>query len=147
MTVCYVGIGSNLGDRRVYIEEAVRLLGNTKGVSLKRVSSIYETDPVGGLPQGKFLNGVIEIETALGPFGLLEELNRIEAKLGRVRSQKNDPRTIDLDILYFGQERIDSADLVVPHPRINEREFVLKGLRELAPHLVKGKNNREGKTD
>jgi len=131
MTVCYIGVGSNLGDRRVYIEEAIRSLGNTKSVSLKRVSSIYETDPVGGVPQGKFLNGVIEIETTLDPAGLLRELNGIEAKLGRVRGQKNDPRTIDLDILYFGQECVDRSDLVVPHPRIIEREFVLKGLREL----------------
>lgn len=131
MTVCYIGIGSNLGDRRAYIEEAIRSLGNTKGVSLKRVSSIYETDPVGEVPQGKFLNGVIEIETALDPLGLLKKLSGIEAKLGRIRGEKNGPRTIDLDILYFGREHINNADLVVPHPRINEREFVLKGLREL----------------
>ncbi len=136
MTVCYIGIGSNMGDRRVYIEEAIRSLGNTKGVSLKRVSSIYETDPVGGPAQGKFLNGVIEIETALGPSDLLKELGGIEAKMGRVRGVKDGPRVIDLDILYFGLERIDSADLVVPHPGINDREFVLKGLRELAPHLI-----------
>lgn len=131
MTVCYIGIGSNLGDRRAYIEEAIRSLGNIKGVSLKRASSIYETDPVGEAAQGKFLNGVIEIETTLGPSGLLKELCNVELKLGRVRGPKNGPRTIDLDILYFGQERIDTADLVVPHPRINSREFVLKGLREL----------------
>ena len=131
MTVSYISIGSNLGDRRAYIEEAIRSLCDTKGINLKRVSSIYETDPVGGIPQGKFLNGVIEIETALGPMELLKELARIEEKLGRVRGRKNDPRTIDLDILYFGQESIESADLVIPHPRIKEREFVLKGLKEL----------------
>jgi len=131
MTVCYIGIGSNLGDRRAYIEEAIRSLSNTKGVSLKRTSSIYETDPVGGVTQGKFLNGVIEVETTLDPSGLLKELSGVESRLGRVRGLKNGPRTIDLDILYFGQERIDTADLVVPHPEINNREFVLKGLREL----------------
>lgn len=131
MTVCYIGIGSNLGDRRAYIDKAIRKLGAANGVEVKRVSSIYETDPVGGIAQGKFLNGVIEIETDLGPLGLLKELRGIEAKLGRVRGVKNGPRTIDLDILYFGGDRIDSADLVVPHPGINEREFVLKGLREL----------------
>ena len=131
MTVCYIGIGSNLGDRRAYIEEATRLLGDTGGVSVKRISSVYETDPVGGMPQGKFLNGVIEIETDLGPGELLKALEKIEEKLGRVRASKNGPRTIDLDILYFGRENIDSADLVVPHPRISQREFVLKGLREL----------------
>lgn len=131
MTVCYIGIGSNLGDRMEYIDKAMGELGATNGVKIKRVSSIYETDPVGGIMQGKFLNGVIEVETTLDPSGLLKELGNIEIKLGRVRGSKNGPRTIDLDILYFGQEHIDSADLVVPHPRINEREFVLKGLREL----------------
>ena len=131
MTVCYIGIGSNLGDRRAYIDKTIETLGAVKGVKIRRISSIYETDPVGGIRQGKFLNGVMEIETTLNPSGLLKELNSIEAALGRVRGPKNAPRVIDLDILYFGRENIDSADLVVPHPRINEREFVLKGLREL----------------
>lgn len=131
MTVCYIGIGSNLGDRRAYIEEAIRSIGSIKGVKLGRISSIYETDPVGGVPQGKFLNGVVQIETDLEAVGLLKELAKIENKMGRVREAKNGPRTIDLDILYFGQENINSAELVVPHPRISEREFVLKGLREL----------------
>ena len=131
MTVCYIGIGSNLGDRKAYIDRAIEALGAVNGVSVKRVSSIYETDPVGGAAQGKFLNGVIEIETDLGPPGLLKELAKIEESLGRARGPRNGPRTMDLDILYFGRERIDSADLVVPHPRIDKREFVLKGLREL----------------
>ena len=131
MTVCYIGIGSNLGDRRAYIDRALELLGAANGVTIKRISSIYETDPVGGPIQGKFLNGVMEIETILKPLELLKELNRIETSLGRVRGLKNAPRVIDLDIILFGQERIESADLVVPHPRMREREFVLKGLREL----------------
>jgi len=145
MTVCYIGIGSNLGDRRAYIDMAIEALGAADGIKVRRTSSIYQTDPVGGIEQGKFLNGVIEVETALDPYGLLKTLGGIEAKLGRVRGLKNGPRVIDLDILYFGRERIDSADLVIPHPRINEREFVLKGLRELAPHLLKGgKRGEEG---
>ena len=131
MTVCYIGIGSNLGDRRAYIDRALELLGAANGVTIKRISSIYETDPVGGPIQGKFLNGVMEIETILKPLELLKELNRIETSLGRVRGLKNAPRVIDLDIILFGQERIESADLGVPHPRMREREFVLKGLREL----------------
>lgn len=131
MVICYIGVGSNLGDRRAYIEEAIRLIGNTKGVKLGRVSSIYETEPVGGPPQGNFLNGVVEIETVLEPSKLLKELLGIEDKLGRTREAANGPRTIDLDILYFGDERIKNENLVVPHPRIGEREFVLKGLREL----------------
>ena len=131
MTVCYIGICSNLGDRRVYIDKAIEMLGRAAGTRVNRVSSIYETDPVGGVRQGKFLNAVMEVETTLDPLGLLKELNKIEVSLGRVRGLNNGPRTIDLDILYFGEEHIDSADIVVPHPRIKEREFVLKGLREL----------------
>jgi len=131
MTVCYIGIGSNLGDRRAYVDKAILNLGKASGVKVKRVSSIYETDPVGGVIQGKFLNGVVEVETTLDAFELLKKLKSIEASLGRVRGAMNGPRVIDLDILYFGRESINNADLVVPHPRIKEREFVLKGLREL----------------
>ncbi|MCX5677875.1 MAG: 2-amino-4-hydroxy-6-hydroxymethyldihydropteridine diphosphokinase [Candidatus Omnitrophica bacterium] len=131
MTICYIGIGSNLGDRRRYIDRAIRSIERSPGIHLKRASSIYETDPMGGVPQGKFLNGVLEIETALTPKALLKKLNGIEEALGRKRAVKNGPRTIDLDILYYGEEIIDDGDLVIPHPRINEREFVLKGLREL----------------
>ena len=131
MTVCYIGIGSNLGDRREYIDRAIRELEGSDGIRVKRVSSIYETDPVGMADQGKFLNGVIEINTDLEAPELLKKLRGIESMLGRVRGIKNGPRTIDLDILYFGDENIVSDDLVVPHPRIKERGFVLKGLREL----------------
>ena len=131
MATCYIGIGSNLGERREYIDKAIAALNNNNDIRVKRVSSIYETEPVSEIPQGKFLNGVIEIETTLVPKGLLRELNDIETKLGRKRTVKNGPRTIDLDILYYGDEIIKDRDLVIPHPRINEREFVLKGLREL----------------
>lgn len=131
MTLCYIGIGSNLGDRRSYIERAIRSIENNPCIRLRRASSIYETDPVGEVPQGRFLNGVLEIDTTLTPKALLKELNGIEESLGRKRAVKNGPRTIDLDILYYGEEVIDEDGLVIPHPRINEREFVLKGLREL----------------
>lgn len=131
MTTCYIGIGSNLGNRRRYIDAAIDALRHTPRIAVKRVSSIYETEPVSDIPQGKFLNGVIEIETSLAPRGLLEALNGIEDRLGRERPAPNAPRTIDLDILYYGSEEIDEQGLVIPHPRIREREFVLKGLREL----------------
>ncbi|MDD5423487.1 MAG: 2-amino-4-hydroxy-6-hydroxymethyldihydropteridine diphosphokinase [Candidatus Omnitrophica bacterium] len=131
MVTCYIGIGSNLGDRQDYIKRAIEELKSHKDIRVRRVSSIYETEPFGGIQQGMFLNGILEIDTDLGPKPLLKELNEIENKLGRKRTIKDGPRTIDLDILYYGQEAIDDADLVVPHPRINEREFVLKGLREL----------------
>ena len=129
--ICYIGIGSNLGDRRKNIDLAIERLSVNKDIRLKRSSSIYETEPVSDIPQGRFLNGVLEIETDLSPKGLLKELNGIEESLGRRRGAKDSPRTIDLDILFYGDEEINDADLVIPHPRIKEREFALKGLREL----------------
>lgn len=127
----YIGIGSNLGDRRANIEKAIKLVKLIKGVRIKRTSSIYETDPEGGLPQEKYLNGVFKIETKLDSHKLLGELQRIEKHLGRKRKAKNAPRTIDLDILLFGNRKINTKDLKVPHPRMHKREFVLRGLREL----------------
>jgi len=131
MVKCYIGIGSNLGDRRGYIDRAIDELKRINGVRVIRISTIYETEAKSDILQGKFLNGVIEIETELKPQLLLKELNRIEENLGRKRTIKNAPRTIDLDILYYGEEKIDEKGLIVPHPRIQEREFVLRGLREL----------------
>ena len=130
-TVCYIGIGSNLGDRRAYIDKAIEALSGNGYIKVTGISNIYETDPVSDIPQGKFLNGVVAIETSLAPEKLLKELNKIEEGLGRRRTLRNAPRTIDLDILYYGDEVIKKKDLIIPHPRINEREFVLKGLREL----------------
>ena len=131
MVTCYVGIGSNLGDRKAYIDKAIEELKVNKKIRFLRSSSIYETEPVSDISQGKFLNGVLEIETSLDARELLKELNRIEAGLDRKRPAKNAPRTIDLDILYYGGLSINTDKLTVPHPRIIEREFVLKGLREL----------------
>ncbi len=128
---CYIGIGSNLGDRKTYIESAIRELKKNKCIKFKRSSSIYETKPVSDIPQGRFLNGVLEVETTLRPLELLMLLNDIERRLGRKRSVKNAPRTMDLDILYYGDQKIEEKDLIIPHPRIKEREFVLKGLKEL----------------
>ena len=136
MVTCYIGIGSNLGNRQEYIDKAINIIKSSKNIIFKRSSSIYETDPVsappfGGSPQGKFLNGVLEVETALEPRELLKELNGIEMEIGRRRTVKDAPREIDLDILYYGQEAVEEEDLIIPHPKIPEREFVLKGLREL----------------
>lgn len=128
---CYIGIGSNLGDRRKYIESAIQRLKETKGIEVRKVSSIYETDPVGGPIQGKYLNGAIEIETELGPRELLARLLNIETLLGRKRTVKNGPRTIDLDILLFGDKKIDEPGLEIPHPRMAGREFVMKPLKEI----------------
>jgi 2-amino-4-hydroxy-6-hydroxymethyldihydropteridine diphosphokinase len=131
MATCYIGVGSNIGDRQKFIDSSIEELKKIRGVSVTRLSSIYETLPVSDIPQGKYLNGVIEIETDLKPMPLLKELNGIEEKLGRKRTVKNAARTVDLDILYYGDEKINEKDLIVPHPMISEREFVLKGLREL----------------
>jgi 2-amino-4-hydroxy-6-hydroxymethyldihydropteridine diphosphokinase len=131
MVICYIAVGSNMGDRRAYIDRAIAELRSNKDIKFRRSSSVYETDPVSDIPQGSFLNGVFEIETALDPHSLLKELNRIEELLGRKRSIKNAPREIDLDILYYGDEVVDESALVIPHPKIVEREFVQRGLREL----------------
>ena len=131
MTLCYIGIGSNIGDRLRIIDSAIGEMRNNRSIRVTRASSIYETEPVSDIPQGKFLNGVIEVETDLSPECLLKALRHIEAGLGRKRAEKNGPRTIDLDILYYGDEVIKEKSLEIPHPRIKEREFVLRGLREL----------------
>ena len=128
---CYIGIGSNLGDRNKNIQDAIEKLRGTQGVEVKKISPIYETDPVGGPEQPMYLNSVIEIETGLEPMQLLFATQQIEAQLGRKRTVKNGPRTIDLDILTYGDRKIHERDLQIPHPRMNEREFVLKPLRDI----------------
>ncbi|MCX5687073.1 MAG: 2-amino-4-hydroxy-6-hydroxymethyldihydropteridine diphosphokinase [Candidatus Omnitrophica bacterium] len=129
--LCYIGIGSNLGDREKYIRNAIEKLKETEGVEVKKISNIYETEPIGGPEQGKYLNGVIEIETWLEPSDLIIKLQKIEEQLGRIRSVKNAPRTIDLDILLYGDKKINKSGLKIPHPRMNEREFVMKPLKEI----------------
>jgi 2-amino-4-hydroxy-6-hydroxymethyldihydropteridine diphosphokinase len=131
----FLGLGSNLGDREAAIEEALRQLAS-RGFSTLRRSSDWLTEPVGGPPQGWFINAVAAGETRLAPRALLEACLDTERALGRVRTEKNGPRTIDLDILFYGDERIDAPGLVVPHPRLAERRFVLAPLAEIAPQLV-----------
>jgi 2-amino-4-hydroxy-6-hydroxymethyldihydropteridine diphosphokinase len=130
-TTAYVGIGSNLGDRLENLRAAVRDMAGTADVRVVRSSSVYETAPVGGPQQGDFLNAVVEISTELEPHALLEALQRIENELGRVRAERFGPRTIDLDLLLYGDEEIDDPDLTVPHPRMRERAFVVVPLTEL----------------
>lgn len=131
MTVAYLGLGANLGDREANIRAALAALDETEGIEVRRVSTLRETAPVGGPPQGPYLNGVAELDTELSPHGLLEICHRCEHAAGRVRAERNGPRTLDLDILLFGDARIETRDLVVPHPRMHEREFVLEPLAEL----------------
>jgi 2-amino-4-hydroxy-6-hydroxymethyldihydropteridine diphosphokinase len=135
-TTAYIGIGTNLGDRAGNIRTAVDMLGSSEGVRHLRLSSIKETLPLGGLDQPCYLNAVAEIETSLNAFELLTVLQAIENKLGRVRTGPMSSRTIDLDLLLFGKELIDTASLKIPHPQIHLRSFVLDGLVELEPGLV-----------
>jgi len=131
MVVCYLGMGSNLGNRRENIKKALDYLAKTKGIKIEKNSRIYETEPVGGPPQGKFLNAAIKIKTSLTPLSLLKTTKNIEKDLGRKKSVRFGPRQIDLDILFYGDRVIKTRGLIVPHPRIFEREFMLKPLREV----------------
>jgi 2-amino-4-hydroxy-6-hydroxymethyldihydropteridine diphosphokinase len=122
-----------MGDRKANIKKAVELLEKAPGVKVVKLSPIYETEPVGGVPQDKFLNAAAEVYTALFPLGLLAVCKGIEDALGRVRTVKWGPRTIDLDILLFDEDIIGTAELTVPHPLMHEREFVLTPLSDIAP--------------
>jgi 2-amino-4-hydroxy-6-hydroxymethyldihydropteridine diphosphokinase len=128
----FLGLGSNLGDRRRYLQEAVESLSGVVAVS-----PVYETDPVGGPPgQGPYLNVVVELETDLGPRELLGVCRRLEAAAGRVRDRRWGPRTLDVDVLWVDGETVDEPDLQVPHPRMWQRRFVVAPLAEVAPDLV-----------
>lgn len=129
----YLGLGSNLGDREKNLEKAISEISEFASVVLK--SSVYESKPVGYTDQDDFLNMVIEIESELAPRELLGKLLQIESNLGRVRTIKNGPRTIDVDILLYGDLSLNEEDLIIPHPRMNERNFVLIPLSEIAPEL------------
>jgi 2-amino-4-hydroxy-6-hydroxymethyldihydropteridine diphosphokinase len=131
VTIAYVGLGANLGDREATIRAAVAELPGVVGVSTLR-----ETDPVGVTDQPRFLNGVAVLETELAPRELLDVLLAVERRLGRERGERWGPRTIDLDLLLYGDEVIDEAGLTIPHPRLHDRRFVLEPLADLAPKLV-----------
>ncbi len=131
MTLAYVGLGANLGDREASIRRAAELIG------ARRLSTIIETEPWGITDQPDFLNAVAEVETDAGARVLLDRLLEVERELGRVRDGKRwGPRTIDLDLLLYGSEKSDLPALQLPHPRLHERLFVLVPLAELAPDLV-----------
>jgi len=136
MTQAFISLGSNLGDRKKNILKAVEELGKVSGIQVRRMSRLYETKPVGKTDQPDFINAVVEVESALPADALLDGLQGIETRLGRVRTERWGPRTIDLDLLVFGEARIDTDRLTVPHPRMKERRFVLEPLAELTPDLV-----------
>jgi 2-amino-4-hydroxy-6-hydroxymethyldihydropteridine diphosphokinase len=133
----YIGLGSNLGDREEYLRRALDLLRAEPDIDVTGVSSVRETDPVEILDQPRFLNAVARVETDLGPRRLLDRLVATERTLGRRRDgPRFGPRTIDLDLLLYGDKEIDEPGLTVPHPRLAERLFVVEPLHELDPALV-----------
>ena len=131
----YVGLGSNLGNRKEHLAEALRRLDADPTITVVTVSSVYETAPVGVADQPAFLNCVAEVRVTCRARELLQRCLQIEADMGRVRQERWGPRNIDLDVLIFGDECIAEPDLIVPHPRLAERQFVLVPLAEIAPGL------------
>lgn len=127
---CYVGLGSNVGDRVENLRRAVALLDSSDGIDVVETSSVFETVAVGP-PQADFLNAVAEIATTLGPHELLNRMKAIEAEMGRSPAERWGPREIDLDLLTYGDQHIEDDELSVPHPRMGERAFVLVPLAEL----------------
>jgi 2-amino-4-hydroxy-6-hydroxymethyldihydropteridine diphosphokinase len=147
VTRAFVGLGANLGDRERALRRAVDELSTLPSTELRAVSTFRDTEPVGIRDQPTFLNGVAELATELSARQLLDELLRIERRLGRDRTgaRPGGPRTIDLDLLLYGEERIAEPGLRIPHPRLHERRFVLEPLAELAPALnVPGKGQVQG---
>ncbi|MCJ7691956.1 MAG: 2-amino-4-hydroxy-6-hydroxymethyldihydropteridine diphosphokinase [Sedimentisphaerales bacterium] len=136
LTTAYISLGSNLGDRDSAIQESLKMLGEVSEIELTRVSEIIETAPLGQASQPKYLNGVAEVKTTLSAEELHKKTAEIEKSLGRTREKKWDARTIDLDILLFGEEVINSSELTVPHPQMHLRSFVMRGLSELCPKLI-----------
>jgi len=135
MSVAYIAIGSNLGDRAAHLREARRALEALPDTRVAAASAVYETAPVGPVEQGAFYNAVLRIETRLSPHELLDKLLNIEARSGRVRRERWGPRTVDLDILIYDDRRLKDDALTLPHPRLAERAFVLRPLCDLAPDL------------
>ncbi|HEU4481178.1 MAG TPA: 2-amino-4-hydroxy-6-hydroxymethyldihydropteridine diphosphokinase [Actinomycetota bacterium] len=137
MTVAWIGIGSNVGDRAAFCRQAVEALGELPGLEVTATSSLYATSPIGGPPQRSFLNAVARLETDLQPGALLAALKELEQRLGRSESNiRWGPRVIDLDLLLYGEEKVSEPDLEIPHPRMARRRFVLVPLLEIDPDVT-----------
>lgn len=138
----FLGMGSNIGDRTRRLEQAAELIAKLPDTEVVRLSSVYETEPWGLSGQRDFLNQVAEIRTDLSPDGLLEACRAIETRLGRKRKNRWGPRTIDIDILYFGTAVVDEENLRIPHPAVAGRRFVLAPLAEIAPGFIDPESGR-----
>jgi len=134
MVMAYLGLGSNLGERQYNLDRALDFL--SQRLRVEKVSSVYDTEPVGNTNQPRFLNLVCQVSTGLEPMALLTLIKGIESKLGRLPHTSGEPRPIDIDILFYGDQIIETPKLVIPHPRLTERAFVLIPLAEIAPDLV-----------
>lgn len=134
MTVVYLGLGSNIGDREAHINAALQLL--SEKFTIKKKSPLYHTEPIGYPNQEWFLNGVVEIETDVDPRHLLSSLQSMERSLGRVKTMKNGPRIIDIDILFYGDLIMKTKNLIIPHPLLQERLFVLQPMMDLNPDFI-----------
>ncbi|HSH24549.1 MAG TPA: 2-amino-4-hydroxy-6-hydroxymethyldihydropteridine diphosphokinase [Massilibacterium sp.] len=142
MNKAYLALGSNVGDRYYYLKQALQKVSATEEIEMTRMSSIYETDPVGYENQDCFLNMVIEVKTTFSPHDLLLYLQRVERELGRKRDVRFGPRTLDLDILLYEEEKIETDSLQIPHPRMTERAFVLIPLKEINKDIVIPREHR-----
>lgn len=136
MNQVFISLGANIEPRKKYLDQALKQLSEHKSITIIRKSSIYETAPVGYVDQANFLNMAVQFETSLSPKNLLNYCQKIEQNLGRKRDIRFGPRTIDLDILLYNQESIKTERLIIPHPRMHKRAFVLIPLHEIAPHLT-----------
>ncbi len=143
-TKAFIGLGANLGDPEAQVRRAIAALAELPGTRLLAASSLYRSAPVGVVAQLDFINAVAEVETALGARALLDALLAMETRSGRRREFPNAPRTLDLDLLLYGDRVITEPGLVVPHPRMHERAFVLAPLAEIAPHIAIPGKGRAG---
>jgi len=139
--IAYIGLGSNLGDRQQYLTKAIGMLENADGIIVNVISKTYETKPVGYVDQPDFLNCVAEVITSLSPYELLDICMNIENDLERKRIIKWGPRTVDLDILFYGDLVMTEEELTIPHPLLHERGFVLLPMCDIAPEFMHPKLN------
>ena len=135
--VAYLSLGSSEGDKKGYLDTAIQKLNSTRGVKVLKVSDYLKTEPYGGVAENEFLNCAVSVSTFLSPFQLLDEIHRIEAECGRVRKKHWGDRTLDIDIIFFGDKNINTPELTIPHPDYQNRDFVKIPLKNIASYLIK----------